>query len=210
MKRLIMAGTVGALLLAQSAAQAKPIETLIQNEFTTAESIDAGMTQVGVQFSAGEGYQSFYPEFRLGVGAFVEIGLRAGITSADVGSEDEISPLIGGDIKYQMVKQTDGIPIDMAIVLGFDNHLISGNNISELTFSTLVSKSLPLVDRGYKVTPYAGLELASLYGSYLDKRDNNYYVFTGIEWKMTQKAMLLAELKAGPTIVGGIGIRFEY
>lgn len=210
MKRFLIAGTLGILLLTHALVYAKPIETLTQNEFMTAESIDAGMTQIGVQFSAGEGYQSFYPAFRFGAGAFVEIGVCAGFTSADVGADDKLATLIGGNIKYQMVKQTEGIPVDMAIDLGFDNHFINGNNVSELMFSALVSRSFPLVDRGYKVTPYGGLQLASLYGSYLDKRETDYYLFAGMEWKMTQKAMFFAELKAGSNTVGGLGIRFEY
>ncbi len=210
MKGFVIAGILGLTLLMDVSAFAKPIETLNQNEFMTAESIDAGMTQSGVQFSAGEGYQSFYPAFRFGAGAFLEVGVRAGVTSADIGPEDKIATLIGADVKYQMVKQTEGIPVDMALDIGFDNHFITGNNISELTFSTLISRSFPLVDRGYKATPYGGLELASLYGSYLDKRETDYYVFAGVEWKMTQKAMLLLELKTGSNTVGGIGIRFEY
>ena len=210
MKWFVRAATLGMVLLLFTTAQAKPIDTLIQNDFITAESIDAGMIQTGVQFSAGEGYQSFYPAFRFGVGAFVEMGLRMGATSADIGSEDTIATMIGGDIKYQMVKQAEGIPVDLAIDLAFDNHFISGNNISQLSFAALFSRSYPLVERGYKVTPYCGLELSSLYGSYLNKQETSFNLFAGFEWKVTQKSMFLVELKEGESLVGGAAIRFEY
>ncbi|MDH4163087.1 MAG: hypothetical protein OEW15_10415 [Nitrospirota bacterium] len=210
MKWYITAAVVMLLLLGHSAAEAKIIETLTQNEFMTAESIDAGMTQTGAHFTLGEGYQSFYPAFRFGAGAFVEFGLRAGVTSADVGAKDKLATLVGGDIKYQLVKQTEGVPVDMAVDLGFDNHFLSGKNVSELTFSVLFSRSFPLIDRGYKLTPYGGLELSSLYGSYLKDNETDFYLFGGLEWKLSQKSMFYLELKAGDNILGGIGVRFEY
>lgn len=191
-------------------AAAKPIETLNQNTFTTAESMDPGMTQAGFHFTAGEGYQSFYPAIRYGLGAFFEVGGRFGFTSADVGPEDKVAELIGVDIKYQMIKQTEGIPVDAAIDAGYDTHFINGENISELTFTALFSRAFPLTDRGYKLTPYGGMQFASLYGSYLTKRVTDFYVLAGMEWKLTQKSLLYLEIKTGDNTLGGIGVRFEY
>jgi len=34
--------------------------------------------------------------------------------------------------------------------------------------------------------------------------------FAGLEWKLSQKFMVLLELKAGDRTTGGAGIRFEY
>lgn len=210
MKRLLTAGVIIAALFLHETGQAKPIETLSQNLFMTAESIDAGMTQSGIHFTAGEGYQSFYPSFRFGLGGSLEAGVRVGATNADVGPEDKLALLVGGDVKFQLIKQTEGIPLDMAIDLGFDNHFLSGNNLSELTFSALFSRSFPLIDRGYKITPYGGLEFSSLYGSYVSERETDFYALAGLEWKLTQKSMFIMEFKAGDNMAGGIGIRFEY
>ncbi len=204
---------IGALvlfLLMAVDAGAKPAETLTQNQFMTAESLDSGLSQIGVQFSLGEGYRSFYPAFRTGLGALFEAGLRGGVSSVDAGSEDKIAGFVGGDIKYQLVKSTEGVPVDMAIDVGFDTHVISNKNVSELTFSTIFSKSFPLTDHGYKVTPYGGLAVAALYGSYFSDDKTDYYVFAGAEWKLSQKTMLYVELKTGEHTVGGLGIRFEY
>lgn len=205
---LAVAVTFSALL--HGTAFAKPVKTLSQDLFMTAESIDAGMTQAGAHFTAGEGYQSLYPAFRFGVGAFIELGLRVGVTSADVGVEDKLATLIGGDIKYQIVKQTEGVPVDMAFDLGFDNHFLNSKNVSELSFSVIFSRAIPLVDRGYKLTPYGGVALSSIYGSYFNKRETDYYGIAGLEWKITQKSMLYCELKAGDNLLGGVGVRFEY
>ncbi len=204
---------IGALvlfLLTAVEAGAKPAETLTQNEFITAESLDSGLSQIGVQFSLGEGYRSFYPAFRTGLGALFEVGLRGGVSTVDAGAEDKVAGFVGGDIKYQLVKSTEGVPVDMAIDVGFDTHIISNKNVSELTFATIFSKSFPLTDHGYKVTPYGGLSVAALYGSYFHDNETDYYVFAGAEWKISQKTMLYLELKTGEHTVGGLGVRFEY
>ena len=119
--------------------------------------------------------------------------------------------LLGIDLKYQLIKEADGIPIDLSVDLGLDNTIISSSNASEITFSTILSKSFPLTERGYKFTPYGGLEMASLYGSMLGLKDDTaLYVFGGFEWKLSQKFMLMMELKTGDHTQGGLGIRFEY
>jgi hypothetical protein len=210
MRRLVLLGTLALFIFTTVEAVAKPVKTLNQNEFMTAESLDAGLTQAGVHFSFGEGYQSYYPAFRFGLGALFEAGLRAGVSTVQTWSEDKVAPLLGGDIKYQLVKSTEGVPVDMAIDLGFDTHFISDKNVSDLSFATTFSRSFPLTDRGYKVTPYGGLEVSALYGSYFPKNETDYYVFAGVEWKFTQKSMLYLELKTGEHTVGGLGVRFEY
>jgi hypothetical protein len=210
MKRIIAVAVVALLIFSARSAGADSFKTLNQNEFITAESMDAGMTQAGVHFTLGENYRSYYPTFRFGLGAMAELGVKIGASTIDTGSENKAAMLLGADIKYQLVKQTEGIPVDMAIDLGFDTHVLSNKNVSEVSFSTVFSRSFPLTERGYKVTPYGGIEFSSLYGSYLPDNETDFYVFVGVEWKLTQKAMFYAEFKAGDHELGGIGIRFEY
>ena len=208
--RFVALGMFALFALAAANVHAESVKTLSQNLFTTAESLDAGLTQAGVQFTRGESYQSFYPAFRFGLGGLAEIGLMIGATTADVGPEDKVAMMAGADVKYQLIKQTEGIPVDMAVDLGFNTHILNSKNISELTFSAIFSRSYPLSERGYKVTPYAGVELAVINGSYYAKSETDYYVFVGAEWKVSQKSMFYAELKTGDHTLGGVGIRFEY
>lgn len=211
MKKVII--LLYALMLAASgarAAAARPAETLTQNEFMTAESLDAGLTQAGVHLTLGERYQSYYPTFRFGLGGLLEVGVRFGVTTAGTNEHDKIAALAGVDLKLQLVKQTEGVPVDMAIDLGFDTHILSGRNVSDFSFSTIFSRAIPLTDRGYKLSPYGGVELSVLSGSYLADRQTDYYVFGGMEWKFTQRSMLYVELKTGDHTLGGIGVRFEY
>lgn len=190
--------------------RAAAVNHFTQNEFTTAEALDPGMTQAGIHFTLGEDYKSYYPSIRYGLGALFEVGLKFGMITVDVGPEDKIAALFGADMKYQLIKEAEGIPIDMAVDIGFDTTIISGNNVSDLTFSTTFSKGLPLTERGYKLTPYGGVEMSSVYGSYIAQNDTGVFAFAGLEWKLTQKFLINAEIKFGEATLGGIGIRFEY
>jgi len=200
-------------LLMLGVGQAADFPNFTQNEFTTAESLDPGMTQTGMNFTLGDHYKSFYPEIRYGLGALMEVGVKFGVTSARINHDDKLGALVGIDLKYQLIKEAEGIPLDMAVDLGFDNTIINSSNASEISFSTILSKSFPLTERGYKFTPYAGLEMSSLSGSMtgLEKEKGSaLYIFSGIEWKLSQKFMIMMELKTGTHTQGGLGIRFEY
>jgi hypothetical protein len=140
----------------------------------------------------------------------LEVGVKFGVAVATIESSESIGALVGADLKYQLIKETEGVPVDMAVDLGLDTTIIHGLNATELTFSTIFSKGFPLTDRGYKFVPYGGLEVASLRGSLPDDNNTSLYLFGGLEWKLSQKFMLLLEVKAGPTTVGGAGVRFEY
>ncbi len=198
------------------------INRLTQNEFATAESLEAGLVQSGVHFTLGEDYQSYYPAIRYGLGALLEVGLRFGATSADLvpqnnlmaqilnQKDDKLAGLVGVDLKYQLIKEAEGVPLDMAIDLGYDATFISGRNIGDLSFSTIFSKGFSLTDRGYKLTPYGGIEMSALYGSYYKENDTSVYAFAGVEWKVSERFMMMLEVKGGENLLGGLGIRFEY
>ncbi len=206
-RKIAVLFTFTALMLSTSPASA--FIHFTQNEFMTAESLDPGMTQTGIHFTLGDHYKSYYPEIRYGLGALMEVGVKFGVTSARL-PENRLAALAGVDLKYQLIKETEGIPLDMAVDLGFDNTIIKSRNESEVTFSTVFSKGFPLTERGYKFTPYGGLEMSSIYGSFIPERDTSVYVFGGIEWKLSQKFMVLLEFKGGKSNLGGFGIRFEY
>ena len=193
-----------------STGQAGAASRFTQSEFTTAESLDPGMTQAGIHFTIGDHYKNYYPEIRYGLGAMVEVGVKFGATSATIDSSESVGALVGADFKYQVIKEAEGVPVDVAVDLGVDNTIIHSKNASVTTFSTIVSKGFPLTDRGYKFIPYGGLEMAALRGSLPDENNTSMNLFCGLEWKLSQKFMLLLEVKAASSLMGGAGIRFEY
>lgn len=198
------------IMLVLLAGQVGATPRFTQAEFTTAESLDSGMTQAGIQFTLGDHYKNYYPEVRYGLGAMMEVGVKFGLTSASIDSGESVGALVGADFKYQIIKETEGVPIDLAVDLGLDNTIIHSKNATVTSFSTIVSKGFSLADRGYKFTPYGGLEMAVLRGSLPDDNNTSLNVFGGLEWKLSQKFMILLELKSGSKLMGGAGIRFEY
>jgi hypothetical protein len=196
-------------VLALSAGRAAAFPHISQNAFFTAESLDPGMTQTGINFSLGDQHKSYYPSVRYGMGAMMEFGIKFGATSVGLDGDDKVGALLGADLKLQLVKESEGIPIDMAVDLAVDNTLIDDRNATETTFATVVSKGYPLTDRGYKVVPYGGLAMSFLNGS-LVENDSYVNIFAGLEWKLSQKFMVLFELKTGDRMTGGAAIRFEY
>jgi hypothetical protein len=208
MKKII--SLCAGIMLVLAAGQVGAGTRYSQAEFTTAESLDAGMTQAGVHFTLGDHYKNYYPEVRYGLGALMEVGVKFGIVSASIDSSETVGALVGADFKYQVIKETEGVPIDLSVDLGVDNTIIHNKNATVTSFSTIVSKGFPLTDRGYKFTPYGGLEMAVLRGSLPDESKTATDVFGGLEWKLSQKFMILVEVKAGSHLMGGAGIRFEY
>ena len=198
------------IILVLVAGQVGATTRFTQAEFTTAESLDAGMTQAGIDFTLGDHYNNYYPEIRYGLGAMMEVGVKFGVTSASIDSSQSVGALVGADFKYQIIKETEGVPIDLAVDLGLDNTIIHKKNATVTSFSTIVSKDFPLTDRGYKFIPYGGLEMAVLRGSLPDDNNTSLNVFAGLEWKLSQKFMVLLEVKGGSSLMGGAGIRFEY
>ena len=200
------------MLIGSAAARADTHFT--ENLFITAESLDPGMTQSGVHFTLADHVKNYYPEVRFGVGGLMEVGVRVGATSLNISGSDRerLGLLVGVDLKYQLIKETEGIPVDMAVDLGVNNLIRNDKNISEAAFTTVVSKGFPLTDRGYKFIPYGGLEMTSLNGSLppANEKATRFYLIGGMEWKLTQKSMVLFELKTGSGMMGGAGIRFEY
>jgi hypothetical protein len=197
-------------LLALPAGRAEAFVHFTQNTFTTAESLDPGLTQMGVFFTLGDDYKSFYPGIRYGLAPLIEVGARFGATSAEINSEDKLGGLLGADLKYQIIRQTEDIPVDMALDLGLDNTFINSRNATELTFSAIFSRGFTLTEQGYKIVPYGGIEMTALYGSLIPENKTSVYAFGGVEWKISQKVMFLMEIKTGPVTLGGIGIKFEY
>lgn len=202
-------GIASALLVMTLCAGQASALSITQNEFITAESLDPGMTQAGVTVSLSRHYNSFYPAIRYGLGALFEVGGKFGVVT-NVDPSDKIGGLVGVDLKYQFIKQTDYIPVDMAADLGFDTIIISRSNVSEVKFSTIFSRGFTLMDRGYKFTPYAGLQVSALFGSFLPDDQTNFNVFGGIEWKISRNFLVMLEAKTGRATIGGAAVKFEF
>jgi hypothetical protein len=78
MKRFTLWCVILGAVLTLSAGQASAFPHISQNLFTTAESLDPGMTQTGIHFTLGDHHRSYYPSVRYGLGAMLEVGAAWG------------------------------------------------------------------------------------------------------------------------------------
>ena len=80
-KKIFLFVIIGAFLVL-TAGRAAAIPHFTPNELKTAESLDPGMTQTGINFSLGDNFTSYYAEIRYGMGAMMELGVKFGATAA--------------------------------------------------------------------------------------------------------------------------------
>lgn len=207
MRKIFCAAAVSVLMFLVT-GQAGAVQ-ITQNEFTTAESLDPGMSQVGVNFSFANDFDSYYFSGRYGLGALFDVGAKLGMI-ANLKPQERNGAIAGVDLKYQFVKQTEGVPIDIAADIALDGIIISRRNVNEFKFSAIVSRGFTVFDQRYKITPYGGLQLSALFGSYFPENDTNFYIFAGAEWRITQKLLAIAEVKTGATTIGGLSLKVEF
>ena len=179
------------------------------------------MTQTGIHFTLGERYTSYYPEIRYGLGALTEVGVKFGATSARFDSSDKLGPddpfgttdrvgaMLGIDLKYQLIKETEGIPLDMAIDLGWITRSQQEERQRGHLFDHLQQK--PSAYRtGYKFMPYGGLEMSALYGSAVARQDDLILRLCRAGVEAEPEIHVPARIQGRRSNLGGLGIRFEY
>src|SRR5512147_1305434 len=90
---------ISAVLMLTSGEASAAFPHFTPNQFKTAESLDPGMTQTGIDFSIGSGIKNYYADIRYGLGAMVELGAKLGASSMTIDSEDKAGALVGIDLK---------------------------------------------------------------------------------------------------------------
>lgn len=185
------------------------------NRFTTAQSLNQGQMESG--FSAGYGddgdndykYAYLYPYLRYGLGYLLEVEGKAGVLSVDKDSGgDDIGFLLGFELKYQIIKETKSIPIDIAILGGYTAHLIDEQSLHEFDFAALVSKTFDV--NKFKITPYGGPEISYTNGSYAAEGKADIFGILGAGFAFTESLSVGAELKLGTDWATGVNLKIRF
>ncbi len=204
MKRVFLLVSLIVLLVTPLTASAK------LNRFYTAQSLKAGGIESGVFLSLADKFKVIYPRIRYGLGYLAEVGAQAGVISQEKSGSDDVGLFVGADFKYQLIKETEKIPIDLALDGGFNFFFIEGDSIEEWTFAIIISRLLEVEETGYKVSPYGGFELSNISGSYVDDSFSDTFLILGLDWQITEKFSTIIDFKTGDYTVGGLGLRFLY
>lgn len=204
MKRVFLLVSLLALMVTPLTASAK------LNRFYTAQSLTAGKIESGVFVSLSDEFQVIYPRVRYGLGYLSEVGIQAGVVSHERGGSDDIGAFLGADFKYQLIKETEKIPLDLALDAGFNLFFLEGDSIEEWTFALLISRLFEVEETGYTVSPYGGFELSNISGSYVGDSFSDTFFILGLDWRITEKFSTILDVKTGDYTVGGLGLRIFY
>ncbi|MBI5180189.1 MAG: hypothetical protein HZA05_02150 [Nitrospirae bacterium] len=202
---------VSTLILIASAHPA----SAMYNRFTTAQSLNQGQMESGISAGYGDDgdynykYAYLYPYLKYGLGYLLEIEGKAGVISVDKESGgDDIGVLLGFEIKYQIIKETKSIPIDIAIVGGYTGHIIDLQSLHEFDFAALVSKTFDV--NKFKITPYGGPEITYTNGSYAPEGKADIFGILGASFAFTENLSAGAELKLGTDWATGVNLKIRF
>lgn len=185
------------------------------NRFTTAQSLNQGQMESGISAGYGDDgdydykYFYLYPYFRYGLGYLIEIEGKVGVITVDkrVGSDD-IGILGGVELKYQIIKETKNIPIDIAVAGGYTGHIINLQSLNDFNFAALVSKTFDV--NKFKITPYGGPEITYTSGSYVSEGKADIFGILGASFAFTDSLALAAELKLGTDWATGVNLKIRF
>lgn len=188
MKGLWSKALFAALLLIPATARAQ-----VFGQFTGAETVPAGGHVFGAYVHASESLFGLVSQLRLSFYPNVDFGFQGGLNRIEVGSEDQTTLRIGGDLKF-LISKGGMLDLSAGGALGVE----TGDGISILSLgpSVVASKTFPMGSGG-GITPYGSV---GMFFSNVDIGDNQDSDFSvpfrfGSEFKLSQEIKLIGEIQ---------------
>lgn len=216
MRRLtvVMLAALG-LLLSVSVAQAQ-----FTGQLSTARTLPTGQYDLGGYFGVYEDAFAFFGQFRGGVAQDFDMGLKLGVINEAASSHfpgDNTGVLLGGDLKYQLLRAMAKDPFDLSIGLGLEFSAVSHYNIFSFGANFIGSYDFDL-SGGRVISPYARLNLRGQ-REHLDLgfpfegvTDNDFKVGlnAGASLKVSNSLQILGELQFDEFFgfIGGVTYSF--
>lgn len=187
-------------LLAAMLAFPATARAQIYGQFTGAETIPSGGHVFGAYVHASENLFGLISQLRLSFYPNVDFGFQGGLNRIDVGSDDQTTLRIGGDLKFLIAK---GGVLDLSAggALGVE----TGDGISILTIgpSVVVSRTFAMGNGG-GITPYGSMGMFFSNVDIDDFEDSDFAIpfRLGSEFKLSPEIKLVGEiqLRAGDEI----------
>jgi hypothetical protein len=143
------------LLLATLLLTPAPSRAQISGQFMGAEPVPMNGHLFGAYLQASEDFLGLIAQLRLSFYPDIDFGFQGGLTRVQLGNADFTTVKVGGDLRYQVVKDN---PLDIAVggALAIEN----GDDISVLTLGpTVVLSRTYQVGSGGAFVPYGGVGL---------------------------------------------------
>jgi len=203
------------LFLSVSVAQAQ-----FTGQLSTARTLPSGRYDLGGYFGVYEDAFAFFGQFRGGVAQDFDMGLKLGVINEAASSHfpgDNTGVLLGGDLKYQLLRAMSKDPFDLSIGLGLEFSAVSHYNIFSFGANFIGSYDFDL-SGGRVISPYARLNLRGQ-REHLDLgfpfegyTDNDFHVGlnAGASLKVSNSLQILGELQFDEVFgfIGGVTYSF--
>lgn len=203
------------LLLSVSGAQAQ-----FTGQLSTARTLSPGQYDFGGYFGVYEDAFAFFGQFRGGVAQDFDMGLKLGVINEAASShfpEDNTGVLLGGDLKYQLLRAMAKDPFDLSIGLGLEFSAVNHYNIFSFGANFIGSYDFDL-SGGRVISPYARLNLRGqrkhldLGLPFENVTDNDFKVGlnAGASLKVSSNLQILGELQFDEFFgfIGGVTYSF--
>jgi hypothetical protein len=203
------------LFLSVSGAQAQ-----FTGQLSTARTLPAGQYDLGGYFGVYEDAFAFFGQFRGGVAQDFDMGLKLGVINEAASSHfpgDNTGVLLGGDLKYQLLRAMAKDPFDLSIGLGLEFSAVSHYNIFSFGANFIGSYDFDL-SGGRVISPYARLNLRGqrehfdLGFPFEGHTDNDFQVGlnAGASLKVSSSLQILGELQFDEVFgfIGGVTYSF--
>lgn len=207
------------LFLSVSAAQAQ-----FTGQLSTARTLPTGKYDLGGYFGVYEYAFAFFGQFRGGAADHLDLGMKLGVISESGGSHfpgDNTGILLGGDLKYQLMRAMAKDPFDLSIGIGLEFSAVSHFNIFSFGANFIGSYDFDL-SGGRVISPYARLNLRGerahfeidspsvLGGGSVTDNDFQVGLNAGASLKVSNTLQILGELQFDENFgfIGGLTYSF--
>ncbi|HEX7126613.1 MAG TPA: hypothetical protein VF406_12715 [Thermodesulfobacteriota bacterium] len=185
----------------------------------SARSLSPGATE---GFLAG-GYGNTAPDYwtalagaRHGLLRRIEVGARAGAAWVEAPDDTDLAPVVGADVKVEVLRESIDIPIDLAIDASWTVARPGGDTWSDLAFTALFGKRVRIEWLDDLIGPdrlatVVGAQLVFLGGTARPGReDSAAYGLVGLEIALPAGLAVLPEAKVGTDAVFGLSLRYQF
>lgn len=165
----------------------------IQGQFMGAVPVPMNGHLFGAYIQASEDFLGLIAQLRLSFYPDIDFGFQGGLTRVQIGDADFTTVRVGGDLRYQVLKDK---PMDVAI--GAALSIETGDDISVLTVgpSAVFSRTFQ-VGSGGSFIPYGGMGLFFSNADVLGSESTDFSVpfRFGAEFRFSQEVRLIGELQ---------------
>lgn len=204
MKRLYLTLGIGLLLFSQAYAQ-------YSGQLSTTSTTPEGTSKTGIYAGIYDHAIGLLGQYRYGVGAYTDIGLKLGVLDLDRGLNDNAGLDFAFDFKYKVMERSLRDPFDLSLGGLGEVLVVSDFNIFSVGANAIGSYPIKLHD-GHTLEPYGRLNLRVQRvspGHHLSNTDFEIGLNLGTAFDLNKTTRAFAELQFDDPFAFFLGVDFD-